>query len=147
VEVCRRWGRLLLAAVALQLTLGSGLQAQQLDHGRDGVKLEGFGGIYLPGKIDFQEGETTFQVDESRWIAGGRLAYTFGFNLFLEASLAYTPLRMTMADSSVMNLDTFIGTGVIGYNLQLMPTAQLFVLAGGGVTQSVPKGLAAERQL
>ncbi|HSG82587.1 MAG TPA: OmpA family protein [Gemmatimonadota bacterium] len=147
MKVRRGWDRLLLPLVVALLTHGSGLEAQQLDHGRDGVELEGFGGIYLPGKIDFQVGENAFQLDESRLIVGGRLAYTFGFNLFLEASLAYTPLRMTMADSSITNLDTFIGTGVIGYNLQVMPTAQLFILAGGGVTQSVPKSMATERQI
>ena len=80
------WGRLLLAAVTAALTLFSPAQAQQSDYGRDGVGLEGYGGIYLPGSIDFQTGETTFQLDDSRWTVGGRLAYTFDFNLFFEAS-------------------------------------------------------------
>ncbi len=145
--LCQGWGRFVLAAVLVFLPLGTELQAQNFDHGRDGVELVGFGGVYRPGTIEFQTGENAFALDETRVIFGARLGYVFGFNLFMEADLAYTPLRMTLPYSSLTNLDNFIGTAVIGYNLQIMPTGQLFILAGGGVTQWVPKNMATERQI
>jgi OOP family OmpA-OmpF porin len=138
----RGWHRYLLA-VLLLLTPAT-LQAQG-DYGRDGVELEGFGGVYIPGKLTFQPGETEFVMDDSRWMVGARLAYTFAFNLFFEASGAYVPLRMA-DQTSVTNLNTLIATGAIGYNIQIMPTAQLFLVAGGGVTQWKPQNSAMERQ-
>jgi outer membrane beta-barrel protein len=143
----RVWGRFILAAVLVFLPFAAELQAQNFDHGRDGVELVGFGGVYRPGTFDFQAGENAFTLDETRMIFGARLGYVFAFNLFMEASFAYTPQRMTLSDSSLTNLDTFIGDAVIGYNLQIMKTGQLFILAGGGVTQWNPKNMATERQI
>jgi outer membrane beta-barrel protein len=137
------WAVLLLA---LALPFAPTLRAQSTDHGRDGVELQGFGGVYLPGTIDFLAGEDTFQLDDSRLLVGARLGYAFDFNLFLEASVAYTPLRLERS-AGTTNLNTFIGSGVLGYNFQIFPTAQFYILAGGGVTQWVPKGLATETQV
>ncbi|NIR45866.1 MAG: OmpA family protein [Gemmatimonadetes bacterium] len=132
-------------SLALSLPFAPALQAQSSDHGRDGVEFHGLGGVYLPGTIDFLAGEDSFQLDDTRLLVGARLGYVFDFGLFLEATFAYTPLRLERA-SGRTNLNTFIGSGVLGYNLQIMPTAQLYILAGGGVTQWVPKGLPTETQ-
>ncbi len=141
------WGRCLSVAILLLLPFAGVLQAQQLDRGRDGVEFEAFAGVYLPGTLTLAPGETEFQLEDQELILGGRFGYTFGFNLFLQADVSYIPLTMTFPSTGTeMNLNTWMWTGTVGYNLQIMPAAQLFVLAGGGLIQWFPNGLATETQ-
>ncbi|MEE9132914.1 MAG: OmpA family protein [Gemmatimonadota bacterium] len=129
---------------ALLLLLPAGvLQAQQNDRGKDGAEFEGFAGVYLPGTVNFSPGELPFAVEDQEIIVGGRLGYTFGINLFLQGEVSYIPLTMAQG-GTLRNVNTYMYTGAVGYNFQIIPAAQLFILAGAGVTQWVPDGLAQE---
>jgi OOP family OmpA-OmpF porin len=122
------------------------LAAQRADRGRDGVELEGYAGVFYPKEPTFATGETGFELEERDLIFGARLGYTFGFNLFLQAEFGYAPLNMTIDGGGVRALNTYLYGATLGYNLQVSPYAQLFILAGGGVIHWVPQNMSNELQ-
>ncbi len=140
------WQRVLLGAALLLSPAATQLAAQSVDRGRDGTELEGYAGVFYPKEPAFQSGETQFTLDERDIIFGARLGYTFGFNLFLQGEVGYIPLNMEEEGGTKRDLNTFLYGATLGYNLQVSPWAQLFILGGGGVIHWMPDDLPKEIQ-
>lgn len=133
-----------LSAAILGLPLSAGPAAAQSPYPSGELfNFEPFAGVYFPDDVDYQMGESGFGLDDNRLMVGARVGYRLPRNLFLEASVAYSPLRF-VKDNTLTNINTFVYSGVLGYDFQLLPRASFYVLGGASVTQWMANGLSAE---
>lgn len=98
------------------------------------VSIEALTGAYFPDDVVFETGETGMAFEDRRIMYGGRLGFAFTRNLFIEGSLAYSPLRFTFAGTQA-NLNTLMYDAVLGLNFPLLGRLEGVLVGGGGMTR------------
>lgn len=139
---------LICSIVLFCLNAGPASAQWRPDRGRGGTELEGFAGLLWAEEPAFTSNETGFRFDRDEdLLFGGRLGYTFPFNLFVLGEVGYSPLTMIVEGGERINVSTLLYGGALGYNLQIGNAAQIFALGGAGVARWDPDGLPQESQL
>ena len=98
------------------------------------VSIEALTGAYFPDDVAFETGETGLALEDHRIMYGGRLGFAFSRHLFIEGSVAYSPLRFSFAGTQA-NLNTLMYDAVLGLNFPLMGRLEGVLLGGGGMTR------------